>query len=59
MEKADYSKEGNKERYVLNQRFHWEIYTTDHFLDIRKKDNRIIDIDTGEVLAQYQRGFGN
>lgn len=50
---SDHTKEGNKERYRLNQRFVWEIVTTRHFLGIHKSDNRVIDTGTGEILAQY------
>lgn len=50
---SDYTKKGNKERYQLNQRFVWDIYTTQHLLGIRKKDNRIVDAETSEVIAQY------
>ncbi|MCM8922413.1 MAG: hypothetical protein LC540_20540, partial [Candidatus Thiodiazotropha sp.] len=50
---SDHTKEGNKERYRLNQRFVWEIVTTRHFLGIRKSDNRVIDIGTGDILTQY------
>ncbi|WP_260294245.1 hypothetical protein [Sedimenticola hydrogenitrophicus] len=44
---------GNLVRYPLNQRFAWDIYTTREFLEIRKRDERIIDTKTGEVLARY------
>jgi hypothetical protein len=41
------------ERYLLNQRLAWDIYTSKGFLDMRKKDERIVDIVNGEVLARY------
>jgi hypothetical protein len=53
MEKSVYVRNGNTERYVLNQRFAWEIVTTAHFLGIRKIDNRVIDIKNEQILAQY------
>ncbi|WP_260294242.1 hypothetical protein [Sedimenticola hydrogenitrophicus] len=43
---------GNRVRVALNQRFAWDTYTTREFLEIRKRDERIIDIKTGEVLAR-------
>ncbi|MCG7995264.1 MAG: hypothetical protein JAZ06_07575 [Candidatus Thiodiazotropha taylori] len=43
----------DRKRYVLNQRFAWDINTTKHFLGIRKNDNRIIDTGTSQILAQY------
>ncbi len=53
MEKPEYSKTGIEERYNLNQRFVWDIITTKHFLGIHKRDNRVVDAETEEVLAQY------
>ncbi|MBW9265809.1 MAG: hypothetical protein K1563_20300 [Candidatus Thiodiazotropha sp. (ex. Lucinisca nassula)] len=50
---SDYTKSSNKRKYVLNQRFSWDIVTTKHFLGIRKNNNHIIDTGTGEILAQY------
>ncbi|MCU7920928.1 MAG: hypothetical protein KZQ95_21610 [Candidatus Thiodiazotropha sp. (ex Epidulcina cf. delphinae)] len=49
----EYTKTEVKERYILNQRFAWDIYTTKHILGIRKRDNRVVDVEKGEVLAQY------
>lgn len=40
-------------RYMLNQRFAWDVHTSKHFLGILKRDERIIDRLTDEVLAQY------
>ncbi|MEW8029354.1 MAG: hypothetical protein AB2792_10855 [Candidatus Thiodiazotropha sp.] len=51
--KPEYEKVGNKERYQLNQRFAWDIITNDHFLGLRKRDNRIVDVKNSEILAQY------
>ncbi len=46
-------KSGEKTRYQLNQRFAWDIRTTHDFLGIEKRDERIVDTKTREVLAQY------
>ncbi|MCU7854069.1 MAG: hypothetical protein KZQ80_17880 [Candidatus Thiodiazotropha sp. (ex Monitilora ramsayi)] len=43
----------NIQRYALNSRFVWDIIYTDHFLRIRKSNNQVIDVGTGEILAQY------
>lgn len=43
----------NRTRYLLNQRFAWDRYTTGLFLEIRKGDERIVDTHTGAILAQY------
>ncbi len=44
---------GNRERYLLNQRFAWDIIRTDHRFHIREREERIVDTQTGEVLARY------
>jgi hypothetical protein len=44
---------GAKERYPLNQRFAWDIITSEKLLGIRKRDERIVDVDTDEVIARY------
>lgn len=46
-------REGNRERHLLNQRFAWDSIRIDHPLHIRERDERIVDIETGEVLARY------
>lgn len=46
-------REGNRERYVLNQRFAWDIIRSKHSLYIREREERIVDTKTGEVLARY------
>jgi len=46
-------KTDDKTRYQLNQRFAWDIRKTHDFLGIEKRDERIVDTETGEVLAQY------
>lgn len=46
-------KSNDRTRYILNQRFAWDTYTTREFLEIRKRDERIVDTKTGEILAQY------
>ncbi|MES9924121.1 MAG: hypothetical protein ABW152_08520 [Candidatus Thiodiazotropha endolucinida] len=43
----------NRRRYILNQRFVWDVYTTKHIFGIRKKDKRVMDVVTGETLATY------
>ncbi len=43
----------NRRRYILNQRFAWDIHTSKRLLGIREEDERIVDLETGEVLAQY------
>ncbi|PHS26636.1 MAG: hypothetical protein COA83_02890 [Methylophaga sp.] len=40
-------------RYQLNQRFAWDTTYTKIWNVVRKTDERIIDTETGEVLAQY------
>lgn len=47
------TREGNRERYVLNQRFAWDIIRTNHPLHIREREEHIIDMKTGVVLARY------
>lgn len=50
---APWIETGNRVRLALNQRFAWDRYTTAEFLEIRKRDERIVDTQTGEVLARY------
>ncbi len=45
--------EGNRERYVLNQRFAWDIIRIMHPLHIQEREERIVDTETGDVLARY------
>ncbi|MCU7890866.1 MAG: hypothetical protein KZQ78_04300 [Candidatus Thiodiazotropha sp. (ex Ustalcina ferruginea)] len=40
-------------RYWINQRFYWETIWTKHLFHVREWEERIVDIKTGEVLAQY------
>ncbi len=47
------TREGDRERYKLNQRFSWDIIRTMYPLHIREREERIIDSQTGEVLARY------
>ena len=44
---------GDVERYVLNQRFAWEIRHTPHWFHIQERDERIVDMKTAKVLARY------
>ncbi|MCM8857951.1 MAG: hypothetical protein LC541_20385 [Candidatus Thiodiazotropha sp.] len=45
--------DGNRERYQLNQRFIWDIYTSHHAFGVRERDERIVDIENSEILARY------
>ncbi len=47
------TRERNRERYVLNQRFAWDIVYTKHPLHILEREERIVDRKTDEVLARY------
>jgi len=38
---------------LLNQRFTWETLTKWHPFHIRERDERIVDVKTGDVLARY------
>ncbi len=44
---------GNRERYLLNQRFAWDIIRTPHWFHIYEKEERILDTQTGEIMAKY------
>jgi hypothetical protein len=44
--------DGEEKRW-LNQRFGWENRTSKHLMGIRMRDERIIDFQTGEIMAQY------
>jgi len=50
---VDSTRQGNRERYVLNQRFAWDIVRTHHPFHIVEREERILDTRTGKVLAQY------
>ncbi|MCG7977902.1 MAG: hypothetical protein N0E58_07160 [Candidatus Thiodiazotropha endolucinida] len=45
--------EGNRKRYRLNQRFAWDINTSHHAFGVREKDEHIVDLENGDVLARY------
>ena len=45
--------DGDVDRYVLNQRFAWEMTYTPLYFNIWKREERIVDTETGEVLARY------
>jgi len=47
------ARQGDLDRYVLNQRFAWEIRRKRHPLYIIERDERIVDLKTGAVLARY------
>lgn len=44
---------GNRERYQLNQHFAWDIIRTRHPFHIVEKEERIVDVQNDEILAQY------
>ncbi|HFD81386.1 MAG TPA: hypothetical protein ENK05_13490 [Gammaproteobacteria bacterium] len=52
-ERVESRQEGGRQRYVLNQRFAWDIRYTRHPLHIREREERIVDTRTGKVLARY------
>ena len=51
--KPPWQKQGNRQRVPLNQRFAWDTITTWHPFHIREREERIVDVKTGEVLARY------
>lgn len=53
IEHPKWQTKGNRTRVPLNQRFAWDIVTTLHPLHIRERDERIVDVQTGEVMARY------
>ncbi|MCU7850516.1 MAG: hypothetical protein KZQ89_21600, partial [Candidatus Thiodiazotropha sp. (ex Lucinoma kastoroae)] len=44
---------GNRRRYILNQRFVWDVYTTHHAFGVKGRDERIVDMKNDNVLAKY------
>jgi len=44
---------GNTTTYELNQRFAWDMVRDPMVLGIKKTDSKVVDKETGEVLAQY------
>jgi len=44
---------GETIRYQLNQRFAWDTTRSQVWYTLYKKDEQIVDIQTGEVLAEY------
>jgi len=50
---VDSTRQGNRERYTLNQRFAWDIVRTRYPFQIVERDERIVDVHTGKVLARY------
>ncbi|MEW8042618.1 MAG: hypothetical protein AB2789_13235 [Candidatus Thiodiazotropha endolucinida] len=46
-------RDDGKTRYWLNQSFFWETVWTKHFFHVREWEERIVDFETGEVLARY------
>ncbi|MCL5975327.1 MAG: hypothetical protein M1270_05805 [Gammaproteobacteria bacterium] len=51
--KGNRKKTGNLTQIQLNQRFIWEYESIMHPLKINEINNRIVDIQTGEILARY------
>lgn len=43
----------NLTRYILNQRFAWDIHTSNRLFGIQEQDEYIVDLKTGEVIARY------
>lgn len=50
---VEFSTESNRERYILNQRFAWDIHTSKHIFGVRGRDERIVDMNNGDLLARY------
>jgi len=46
-------KMGNTTRYQLNQRFAWDLIDENIWYIVNKRDEKIIDIQTGAIVAQY------
>ena len=44
---------GNMTRVPLNERFVWEMERTEDWLGIERRRERIVDRESGEVLAEY------
>jgi hypothetical protein len=42
-----------EKKHWLNQRFAWKTQFSKHSFGIRKREEQIIDIETGELLAEY------
>lgn len=62
IDRAPWIKKGNLTHVPLNQRFAWEFESIIHPLKIHERDERIVDITTGEILARYvdfNTGVGN
>jgi len=53
IEQAKWQHEGNITRVPMNQRFIWEFEDTQHWFGIHGRDERIVDTQTGDVLARY------
>lgn len=62
IDRAPWIKTGNLTQVPLNQRFNWEFEKIIHPLKIHERDERIVDINSGEILARYvdfNTGVGN
>jgi len=53
IKRAKWQYEGEITRVPLNERFIWEFEDSTHWFGIHERDQRIIDIQTNEVLAQH------
>lgn len=54
VEKVRSTRIGNVDRYPLNQRFAWEVERTRMPLRFERRELQVVDIETGEVLADYR-----
>jgi len=52
LENSKSSRQGNTTRYMLNQRFSWDITREKFWHIIKKIDERIIDTTTNEIIAR-------
>jgi len=50
---TDMKRSNGTKLYWLNQRFGWETQTSKHLFGIRKREEQIVDLTTGEVMARY------
>ncbi len=53
IERPKWEHEGNITRVPMNQRFIWEFEDTQYWFGIHGRDERIVDTQTGEILARY------
>ncbi len=53
IKKPEWQTRGNLTRVPLNQRFAWDTRTVRHPFHVRERDEQIVDVKTGDVLARY------